>query len=221
MKNRQVLWVGLFAVAFAFVESSVVVYLRSIYYPDGFAFPLKLMTSFHLWVELAREASTIVMLGCVAMVAGTSKWQRLAYFLIAFGVWDIFYYVWLKVLLNWPTSILDWDILFLIPLPWIGPVLAPVLVSIILIAAGFMVLRFALRSESLQVDNKSLALSVAGTFIVLFSFLRQPDAAALPENAIQYSYNLFLLGLICYLGALFIQRKKWTEHQQPGNPIGR
>ena len=210
-KSRQTIWVVLFAIAFAFVESSVVVYLRSIYYPEGFAFPLKLMTSFHVLVELTREASTIVMLGCIAMVAGISRWQRFAYFLIAFGVWDIFYYIWLKALLNWPASILDWDILFLIPLPWIGPVIAPVLVSVSLIAAGIMILQLELQNKLLHVDTTSLALSVVGSSIVLFTFMREPNAAIQPGGPLQYSYGLFFLGFACYVTALILQRRKWMK----------
>lgn len=209
--NQEILWVALFAVAFAFVESSVVVYLRAIYYPEGFTFPLKLMTSFHLLVELAREASTIVMLASVAAVAATSRWLRFGYFLIAFGVWDIFYYLWLKVLLNWPASILDWDILFLIPVPWLGPVIAPIIVSVLLIAAGFLILRFAAQSRQLRVDKKSLAVSLVGTALILFSFVNQPEAAALPESSLSYPYGLFLTGVACYLAALVLQRNEWTR----------
>ncbi len=31
------------------------------------------------------------------------------------------------MLTSWPRSLLDWDILFLVPLPWWGPVLAPII----------------------------------------------------------------------------------------------
>lgn len=44
-----------------------------------------------------------------------------------------FYYVFLKLTLNWPQSLLTWDILFLIPVPWVGPVLAPVICSLTMI----------------------------------------------------------------------------------------
>ena len=86
-------WTCLFAIAFAFVESSVVVYLRAIYYPDGFTFPLRLIEQEHLFVEILREAATIIMLVAVGFLAGRTGWQRFGFFLICFGVWDIFYYV--------------------------------------------------------------------------------------------------------------------------------
>jgi len=141
--TRMILLVGVFAMAFAFVESSVVVYLRQISYPEGFAFPLKPGITSQIAVEVSREFATIVMLIAIGMIAGTNRWQRFSYFLIGFGVWDIFYYVWLKLILDWPSSLLDWDILFLLPIPWIGPVIAPVLVSLVMIAGGGIVKWFA------------------------------------------------------------------------------
>src|ERR1035438_4418730 len=91
-----------------------------------------------LSVEIAREAATIVMLVSVALVAGgRASW--LPSFAIAFGTWDIFYYVFLKLLLHWPASIMTWDILFLVPVPWAAPVLAPVVVSVTIIGAGLQI----------------------------------------------------------------------------------
>src|SRR5512135_1567840 len=97
--TRTILRVSLFAVAFAFVESSVVVYLRAIYYPGGFSFPLAIISKSHMPVEVIREAATVVMLAVVGVIAGTTRWQRFGYFLLVFGLWDIFYYVWLKAVL--------------------------------------------------------------------------------------------------------------------------
>ena len=86
---------------------------------------------------MGREAATLVMLLGVAMLAGTDRWDRIALFCIAFGVWDIAYYVWLWVFLRWPPSLLTWDVLFLIPVPWVGPVVAPVIVSVVMIVGGW------------------------------------------------------------------------------------
>src|SRR5690606_3193495 len=82
-----------------------------------------------LLTEIGREAATLVLILTAAWLFGRSRQERVAYFLVIFAVWDVFYYVWLKVLLNWPASIMDWDILFLIPAVWASPVLYPVLVS--------------------------------------------------------------------------------------------
>jgi hypothetical protein len=203
MKNlHAMIWVCIFAVAFAFVEAAVVVYLRSIYYPEGFSFPLKLISSAHLTVELARELSTMVMLGTVGVLAGTTRWSRFAFFAIAFGVWDIFYYVWLKVTLDWPASLLDWDVLFLIPVPWIGPVIAPVVISFLLIAAGFMILRKESSGTLFKPGKLAWALAILGTAIILFTFVWDFDATLRSHMPQPYRYDIFLIGIACYVGAL-------------------
>ena len=134
-----------FGAAFAFIESAVVVYLRAIFYPDGFTFPIPDFTKFpdvkfYLLTEIGREAATIVLIFTSSYLMAKKLRNRIAYFLIIFATWDIFYYVWLKVLLDWPASILDFDILFLIPGVWAGPVLAPVLTSILMICIGALLL---------------------------------------------------------------------------------
>jgi hypothetical protein len=124
-----------FGIAFAYIESAVVVYLRAIFYPDGFTFPIADfddITGFgpYLLTEIGREAATLMLMFTGSYLLGKNLRRRFAYFLTIFAVWDIFYYVWLKVLIDWPVSILDWDILFLMPVTWAGPVLAPVLTSL-------------------------------------------------------------------------------------------
>lgn len=131
----KILLVTAFGIAFAYIESAVVVYLRHIFHPHGFIFPLANLPTTEVWAgllgtEIGREAATLVLILTSCWLFGQNKRQRLAWFLIIFAVWDIFYYVWLKVLLDWPASIMDWDILFLIPAIWASPVLAPVLVSL-------------------------------------------------------------------------------------------
>lgn len=135
----------IFSIAFGYIEAAVVVYLRQIFHPDGFNFPLIVFSIESLWrrfllTEIGREAATIVLIFTGAWLFGRNHQQRFAYFLIIFAVWDIFYYVWLKVLLNWPASIMDWDILFLIPVTWASPVLYPVLISVTLIVFALMIL---------------------------------------------------------------------------------
>jgi len=44
--------------------------------------------------------------------------------------------VFLRKLCVGSHSLLDWDILFLLPLPWWGPVLAPVLIALLMIVWG-------------------------------------------------------------------------------------
>lgn len=204
----RIFWVSLFAVAFAFVEASVVVYLRLLYYPGGFEFPLKFTPDFPLIVELARELSTLIMLGAIGIVAGLTRWSRFAYFAIAFGVWDIFYYVWLKAALDWPASVLDWDVLFLIPIPWIGPVLAPVLISVLLILAGWMILQRERQGETFMPGRLAWVLSILGSLVILFSFTYDLDATLRMQMPKPYRYELFLVGFVLYGIALFSALKR-------------
>ncbi|MBW2192470.1 MAG: hypothetical protein JRF27_01655 [Deltaproteobacteria bacterium] len=142
-------WVVAFAVAFAWVESAVVVYLREIYFDGTFSFPLtmnwqdgKHVIDPLIRIELGREAATLLMLVTVGCAAGRNFIQKFSYFIIAFGVWDIFYYIWLWVMLRWPQSLMTWDLLFYIPLPWVGPVITPVLIAMSMVAAGSVIIYF-------------------------------------------------------------------------------
>jgi hypothetical protein len=106
-----------FAVAFAWVESAVAVFLREIYFDGEFGFPLvikwedgKRIIDALVRIEFGREIATIIMLVAVGWVAGKNGIQRFCFFLIAFGIWDIFYCIWLSVLVSWPESLMTWDI---------------------------------------------------------------------------------------------------------------
>ena len=209
--TRTILLVTIFAMAFAFVESSVVVYLRQISYPEGFAFPLKPGITSQITVEVSREFATIVMLVAVGMIAGTNRWQRFSYFLIGFGVWDIFYYVWLKLILDWPSSLLDWDILFLLPIPWIGPVIAPVLVSLVMIAGGVLLLKKEEEAGSFRASRTATVLVLLGSAAVLLSFLLDTDASLRFQFPKPYHYELFFLGMACYAGAFIGTARRSTR----------
>ena len=138
--SKRLFWLLLWGIAFGFVESSVVVYLRAIYYPEGFHFPLVPMDTKLALNEVVREAATLVMLWINAVLSYSTARNRIAAFLILFATWDIFYYVFLKVVLDWPQSLLTWDILFLIPIPWAGPVIAPVTVAVAMLLYGIWLL---------------------------------------------------------------------------------
>ncbi len=199
---RRILWVALFAAAFALVESAVVVYLRALYYPEGFVFPLKVMDTAHVGIELAREFSTLVMLAAVGALAGSSRWQRFAYFMIAFGVWDILFYGWLKLFLDWPATFTEWDVLFLLPIPWIGPVLAPLLVSVLLIAAGVMILQREETNPPFAPALDSWVLALVGVAIILFTFMTDTDATLRLQNPKPFMLWLFLPGYLLCIVAL-------------------
>ena len=134
-----------FSIAFGYIEAAVVVYLREIFHPDGFTFPMTVFgqdaTAIRiLLTEIGREAATIVLIFTGAWLFGRNRQQRFAYFLVIFAIWDIFYYIWLKVLLDWPASIMDWDILFLMPVTWASPVLYPVLISMLMLVFAVIIL---------------------------------------------------------------------------------
>ena len=133
-----------FAIGMAWVESATVYYLRVMVdrIEPYQANPLPLRGALGQ-VELVREAATLVMLIAVGALAGRTRPARLAYTAIAFGIWDIFYYVFLRVICGWPSSLLDWDILFLLPLPWWGPVIAPVSIAVLMIAGGTLITQAA------------------------------------------------------------------------------
>jgi hypothetical protein len=124
------MWVCIYAVAMAAVEAAVVVYLRALHPVDApVAALLAVIPDRLITIEVGREAATLIMLLAVAVLAGRDRWERFLVFSLAFGIWDIFYYVWLWVFIGWPPSLLTWDVLFLIPVPWIAQVWFPVLVS--------------------------------------------------------------------------------------------
>ena len=170
---KTFLIVVVFSIAFGYIEAAVVVYLRQIFYPDGFTFPIMLfgidaLSKRLLLTEIGREAATIVLIFTGAWLFGHNRQQRFAYFMIIFAVWDIFYYVWLKVLLDWPASIMDWDILFLIPCTWASPVLYPVLISITLIVFAVVILYRCSRGRSIRVTITDwLAFFTSGLIMVI------------------------------------------------------
>ncbi|MDI6892670.1 MAG: hypothetical protein QMD08_06795 [Actinomycetota bacterium] len=200
--KRTLIWVTFFAVAMAYVEAAVVVYLRELYYPGGLSFPLGMMSGKMVLVEVGREAATIVMLLTLALIAGKKLKDKVAYFLLLFGIWDISYYIWLKVILDWPKSLLDWDILFLIPVPWLGPVLAPVLVSLALILAAVTVLWFEEGERPLQFSRGSWLLEILAGLIVLLSFVWNFGVILRSEIPTNFPWSIFLLGFILGISIL-------------------
>lgn len=190
----------IFSVAMAFWEASVVIYLRELYYPNGFVFPLRIMPANIYNIELVREAATIVMLAAIGWLSAKSFMSRFACFMIAFGIWDIFYYVFLKVTLNWPANILQWDILFLIPLPWVGPVLAPVIISFLLIGTGIYVL-FRESGQNLIIITKwRWALFALSALVIIGSFLTNTKAMINQTVSTPFHWEIFTIGLLLGIG---------------------
>ncbi len=165
-------WVFLFAVAMGYMESAVVVYLRAIYYPSGFDFPLKMMSQILSITEIYREAATIVMIVAIGILLAKYRLHRFAWFLIVFGIWDIAYYVFLKVLIGWPDSFFTTDILFLIPCIWTGPIVAPLINSILmLVLAGTILINRKGAKPTLSLSPRIWILLTAGSLIVITSYM--------------------------------------------------
>ena len=213
--------VFVFALAMAWLESATVVYLRTkINRLEPYqANPLpNFISSGMSWghIEIAREFATLVMLCAIGWLAGRTLRARWGFAAIAFGVWDICYYIWLHVMYGWPRSLLDWDILFLIPLPWWGPVLAPTLIACLLIVGGTLLSHDA---WTLSLRRAPWLLSIVGALLALFVFMA--DAIAVMDrgadairNVLPVWFNWPLFGVALALMASPIVDMVWQAWQR-------
>lgn len=198
---KRFIWVSAYAIAMALLEAVVVVYLRALLRISD----EQVVLGASLQMEAAREIATLVMLIAVGWLAGRHSSERWAYGLFAFGLWDIWYYVWLKVFINWPDSLLDWDILFLVPLRWWGPVLSPVLIAgLICLTAVLAIVRLE-RGERLGFTPARVGLVLLGALLALYVFMadalhawlqNQPDWASLRPSPFQWPLFLVALALM-------------------------
>ena len=203
--NPRTTWliVATFAIAMAWVEAAVVYDLRLLvdrlepYQPN----PLPISGALGN-IELVREAATLVMLAAVGALAGATLRTRLAFGALAFGIWDIFYYVSLKIMYGWPRSLFDWDILFLLPLPWWGPVLAPTSIAVLMIVWGTLATTLASASSASSNAFRLWGAAALGAVLALYVFMA--DALrALPQGAeavrtvlpVTFNWPLFLVAL--------------------------
>lgn len=215
----------LFGISFGFVEAAVVIYLRHISAPfhhsdEGELFPLvdrhqleKEAPAVYglLPVEVLREAATIAMLAAIALVVVRERQVWLACFAIVFGTWDLFFYVFLKLLVDWPASLLTWDILFLIPVPWVAPVLAPVLVSLTITGGGLLGLWRPIRLRRLD-----WVAIVAGCGIILTSFMWDAPnvlSGGLPRP---FLWPVFAVGETLGIAALLHAARSESSHKIGG-----
>lgn len=183
--TKTALSLVIFSIAMAALEAAVVVYLRALYYPEEFTVGFRLIDERILLVEFAREAATLVMLISLGYIAGKNFNERLGWFLLSFAVWDIFYYAWLKVFIGWPATFLDWDILFLIPVTWIGPVAAPLICSVVMIALSTVLLR-----TKWSIPKTVWVFIIAGVILILFTFTRDYAELILGNDLLRDYPNL-------------------------------
>jgi len=136
---------AVFGIAMAHFEGVVVVYLRKalgMLDSESNKESLEKFPQRYLYIEMTREAATIVMLVVIAFLVGSSWIEKGVFFLWTFAFWDLFYYVSLYILIKWPPKLTTIDVLFLIPKPWIAPVWFPLGVSTITILVIFFLTLF-------------------------------------------------------------------------------
>lgn len=207
-----------------FVETSVVVYLRELLYSNGFKFPVVPVNKTILITELWREFATIIMLFSISVLTGKTFAQRFVFFLYSFAIWDIFYYIFLKVILNWPASVFDFDILFLLPVPWVGPVLAPCIISLTMILLTFVILNIESKNKQIKLKWTDWIYLISGSVIMIISFCTdyisiltdqssRPniDMLSMMKSYIPQTYHwwIFIIGEIILIGWTLLYNKRY------------
>jgi hypothetical protein len=137
----RLLLLAVFGIAMAHLEGVVVVYLRKalgLLDSESNKESVDKFPKRYLYIEMTREAATIIMLLAIAYLVGTTWLERGIFFLWTFAFWDLFYYLSLYILIKWPPTLKTIDVLFLIPVPWIAPVWFPIGVSSLTIIAIFI-----------------------------------------------------------------------------------
>jgi hypothetical protein len=206
-----------FATGMAWVEAACVYYLRVLvdrvqpYQPD----PLPLRGSLGE-VELVREGATLLMLAMTGMLAGRTWRARLGYAALAFGSWDVLYYVFLRIMSGWPASLFDWDILFLLPLPWWGPVIAPVCIASLMIVWGTLVTQWPDRSPATHVARASWGASGAGILLALGVFMgdairASPEGLETVRHVLPTTFNWPAFGAALLLMATPLAATLWRS----------
>jgi hypothetical protein len=221
--------VVVFAVGMAWVEAASVYYLRAMVdriepYQEN---PLPIHGVLGP-VELVREAATLVMLLAVGMLAGRTWHKGLGYTAIAFGVWDIFYYVFLRIISGWPKSLFDWDILFLLPLPWWGPVLAPVSIASLMVVWGTIATQFSngrsARSMTQRARRQVWGLTCVGVALALYVFmadsLRTVSLGLDVRHVLPTSFNWPVFCVALMLMATPVAQSARFFHRRPSAPSG-
>jgi hypothetical protein len=225
MKNT-LLVISAFAIAMGMLESAVVIYLRDILYPGGFEFPLNPVRPDLVWTEILREVATLVMLLGVGILAGRNLAERFAWFLYTFAVWDIFYYIFLRILAGWPESLMTWDVLFLLPVTWTGPVISPLILSFTMILFAMLILTTGdrVRTGRVRISPFSWFLLVTGSLVLITAFtwdysgfvlekMSFSDIWTLPRSQVhalvheyiprRFNWPLFSAGEIIILAGIF------------------
>ena len=198
---KKIFWVSLFSIAMAYLEAAVVVYLRRVYGITDLILQVPPFDAQIAAIEVGRELATLVMLLSIGWIAGKTFQSRVAFAFITFGSWDIFYYIWLRVFIVWPQSILEPDLLFLIPLPWWGPVLSPVLIALLMVIGGIFAVIRVENNGALHKDAWFWICLITGILIMLYTFMADAliamptDISTLSSlKPSQFNWPLYFLG---------------------------
>lgn len=220
-KERRAPYVGLciIALAFGWIEAAAVVYLREIHLREAnlarFQFPLIALPADLVSVEIVREACTLLVLGAVAWLAGRRLADRMGAFLLVFGVWDLTYYGALRLVRGWPESLTTWDLLFLIPLPWVAPVWAPATVAGMFVVAGTYLFWTAERPR--QYRRADVAIVLTSALVIVASFLVEWRVVLDREVPQRFPLWLFWTGVV--LGTLwFVHVERRSAAAASGRP---
>jgi hypothetical protein len=218
--GQRFLWIAAYAIAMALLEAVVVVYLRGLLQITNENVALGEYQRIEMW----REVATLVMLAAVGWIAGRRGLERLAYGVFAFGLWDIWYYVWLKAFTGWPETLLNWDVLFLIPLRWWGPVISPVLIAMLVCVVAVLAVIRLERGQGVQLTPGRVATTLLGGLLALYVFMADALGALIQGRSdwdtlrpSSFNWPLFLLALALMawpsLRAVWPERRLRTQAQ--------
>lgn len=200
MSHRsRLLFVVIYAVAAAFMQAAAVIYLRELFYPEGFALSSQAVPVSYVRIEVMRELCACGASVVVAVLAGRGVWEIVGWFLTISGIGDVFYYIWLKAAVGWPESLFTWDVLSLIPVPWVGPVIAPIAIGVFMIVIGALITILHARGYRFRPTGLAWAAAALATVVVLLSFWSHADTTLETVSPGSYPYWMLLLGLALYL----------------------
>jgi hypothetical protein len=182
VERSRVAWILCLAGAFGILEACTVVFLRHLVDPAGTQFPHVQFPPSLLRVEQVREACTLLVLVILAWLASSQALARWGAFLVAFGCWDLVYYVALRLGMGWPPGPGAWDLLFLLPVPWYGPVYAPVVVAATMLGCGWTLLATLRRTGFFVVRPVHVAAVAVGGIIILGSFVLPGPSAVVAHR---------------------------------------
>ncbi|MBI2764238.1 MAG: hypothetical protein HYX54_10980 [Chloroflexi bacterium] len=193
-----------FAMAMAYLEAGVVVYLQgALGAVVGDIFPLRpaIEAGNLVLIEVGREVATMVMIATIGAIAGRTGLERLAWAAVVFGAWDIGYYAWLRLFSGWPGSLATIDLLFLIPVPWVGPVWSPLLVSSALLGFGLAAATRLRAGRPVPVARREWMIALVGGLLVILSYTL--DSGRLFDGRMPgaYPWPVFAAGMLLAVSA--------------------